>query len=149
MFLLFITLFGQFKLKKCFLCLTSSSQNLLLLNVTAFAFKLLFFLTHELPHVYFFLFFSFFFFLYTHCWFTFDETSFCWCEIIIFWPQRKRWYQGKEELLQRISLTEEIKDKQKDHTTGRGKNYWKTRKEIRNHLKLYKSMIAKELLSYF
>lgn len=40
MFLLFITLFGQFKLEKCFSYLTSSSQNLLLLNVTAFAFKL-------------------------------------------------------------------------------------------------------------
>lgn len=43
MFLLFITLFGQFKLEKCFSHLTPSSQNLLLLNVTAFAFKFLFF----------------------------------------------------------------------------------------------------------
>lgn len=64
MFLLFITLFGQFKLEKCFSYLTSSSQNLLLLNATAFAFKLLFlfpFFAYQLPPVSFsfsFLFFS-------------------------------------------------------------------------------------------
>jgi len=40
MFLLFITLFGRFKLEKYFSYLTSSSQNLLLLNGAAFAFKL-------------------------------------------------------------------------------------------------------------
>lgn len=61
MFLLFITLFGQFKLEKCFSYLTSSSQNLLLLNVTAFAFRLLFFFFYIWTHSSFFL--SFLFFL--------------------------------------------------------------------------------------
>lgn len=85
MFLLFITLFGQFKLEKCFSYLTSSSQNLLLLNVTAFAFKLLFFFNTWTPSCLFLLFFPrFLSFLYTHWWFTSDETSFCLCEIIIF-----------------------------------------------------------------
>lgn len=39
MFLLFIALHGEFKLENCFSYLTPSSQDLLLLNVTAFAFK--------------------------------------------------------------------------------------------------------------
>lgn len=104
-------------------------------------FVFLFFKTHELSPVYFFL--SFFL-----CWFTFHEMSFCSCEII-FWPRRARWYQGKEELLEQISLTKEIKDKQKDHTTGKGKNYWKTKKDTKNCLKLYESIIVKELLLYF
>lgn len=85
-------------------------------------FQVAFFLKTLIPPVYFSLFF-FLSYLYTDCWFTFDERSSCLCEIIIFWPRRKRWYQGKEELLQQISLTKEIKDKQKDRTTGRGKNY--------------------------
>lgn len=156
MFLLFITLFGQLKLEKYFSCL--SSQNLLLLNVTAFAFKLPFFFLHMKSLM----FISFCFFLscfpihtlliylqQSFCSFYISSISSCLCKIIIFWPCRKRWYQGKEELLQQISLTKEISDNQKDHATGRGKNYWKINKDIRNHLKWYKGMIAKSYCHVF
>lgn len=95
MFLLFITLLGEFKLEKCFSYLNPSSQNLLLLNVTAFAFKFLFFS----PVYFFFIFLSLLIYL--------PLMSFCSCENF-FWPRRTRWYQGKEELLEKISLTKEI-----------------------------------------
>lgn len=127
MFLLFITLFGQFKLEKCFSYLTSSSQNLLLLNATAFAFKLLFlfFCVSAPPCFFLFSLFLFYFFSLSfsctqshrhpdpHCWFTFDKLASAYVKLLFFG------HVGKDGIKERQSCYSEY------HLPRRLKISWK------------------------
>lgn len=139
MFLLLITLFGQFKLEKCFSGLTSSSQNLLLQNVTAFLSSCSFFNFVDLwnPSCLFLSVFSFFAFLYTHYWFTCNKASalFTWAalasacaKLLLFGHAEKDDIKERKNCYSKYHLPTRLQISRKITIQVEGKTTEKTRK---------------------